>query len=220
MPESLKVLELGFGNGQFLSFCRSQGFSVTGVEINRVLVERAKAYGYSAFDNIEAAFAEGPFDLVAAFDVFEHLNLIELGELMDRMRRSLGEDGCLLIRVPNGDSPFGRRHQHGDLTHVSSFGEFKIRQMAKKWQLSVVAIGESPWYINELEPVTPKNVIRAVFKWAIELLFGFVFFRQYVCLDMNLVAVLRKERAQLGSTSGDVYAPITAKPGGAEPMTT
>src|SRR5688572_31064921 len=36
----------------------------------------------------------------------------------------------LFRSFPNGDSPFGRLYQHGDLAHVATLGQFKIRQLA------------------------------------------------------------------------------------------
>ena len=192
MPANANVLEVGFGNGQFLAFCRSHGLAVTGVEVNKQLVNRARSSGYRAAESVEQTLDVGPFDLIVAFDVLEHLDASAVGSFFGSLQTSLAEGGCLLVRVPNGDSPFGRRHQHGDLTHVSTFGEFKIRQLAQMWNLLVVAVGESPWYIDEFERPSAKAMVRGLLKKLIELLFGFVFYKQRVCLDANLVVVLRK----------------------------
>ena len=43
-----RVLEVGFGNGIFLSYCRSKGWNVTGTELLPELVETARAAGYDA----------------------------------------------------------------------------------------------------------------------------------------------------------------------------
>ena len=42
------VLEIGFGNGDFASFCRDLGCAYSGTEIDPELVERAKAAGLDA----------------------------------------------------------------------------------------------------------------------------------------------------------------------------
>jgi hypothetical protein len=41
--------------------------------------------------------------------------------MLIRMRKLMRDDGVLVLRFPNGDSPFGRRTQHGDPTHVTTF---------------------------------------------------------------------------------------------------
>lgn len=192
----LNVLEIGFGNGQIMAFCRARGFNITGVEASAHLVARAKASGYVAVGTMEDALSAAPFDLIIAFDVLEHLDSAALQRFFASLAGALADNGCLLVRVPNGDSPFGRRHQHGDLTHVSTFGEFKFRQIAQMWNLRLAAIGESPWYIDEFDPASLKSAVRGLLKASFELLFGFVFYRRRVALDANLVVVLKKAKDQ------------------------
>ncbi len=186
----LNVLEIGFGNGQFLAFCRGLDFNILGVEANPHLMARARAAGFEVVPSIEEASATAPFDLIAAFDVLEHLDTTTLQHFFRAVKAMLAENGRLLVRVPNGDSPFGRRHQHGDLTHVTTFGEFKFRQLAQSFDMAIVATGESPWYADEFEPPTLKGLIRGSLKLLVELLIGFLYFRKRVSLDTNLFVVL------------------------------
>lgn len=186
----LNVLEIGFGNGEFMGLCRELGFKIVGVETNVHLMARARAAGFSVASNIDEASGAGPFDLIAAFDVLEHMEGDVLECFFQSAHRMLTADGRLLVRVPNGDSPFGRRHQHGDLTHVTTFGELKFRQLAQAFGMAIVATGESPWYVDQFEAPSLKGMLRALLKLLVELVIGFLYFKERVSLETNLFVVM------------------------------
>ena len=69
--QGLRILEIGFGNGQFASWAHENGAHWTGTEAQSLQVEAARARGWSAFsaDADLAQLAERrAFDLVVAFD--------------------------------------------------------------------------------------------------------------------------------------------------------
>jgi len=185
-----RVLEVGFGNGSFLGFGRDRGWEMIGVETSAELRERAERAGYHTATGIDA-LSESPFDLVVLFDVLEHVEADQLVGFLRQLRGLLAEHGAVLLRVPNGDSPFGRRHQHGDLTHRVTIGEFKLRQIAGAADLQVAAIGESPWRAQQFEPPS----LRAWWRYRVRKLFnrlvGFAYYLGTVDLSTNLTAVLR-----------------------------
>jgi len=121
----LRVLELGFGNGRFLRFSRDRGYAVVGVEVNRELCKVASAAGFEVHEDLSGV-AGGNFDVVCAFDVIEHIPQSELPTVFTAVRDALRPGGIFLSRFPNGDSPFGRAFQHGDLTHVTTLGSGKL----------------------------------------------------------------------------------------------
>jgi SAM-dependent methyltransferase len=130
-PAALRsMLEIGYGNRNFLGFARGRGIEVVGVEAQPALRERATA----ACIETHASVAELPprrrFDLIVAFDVFEHVEPGALIGLLQRLTALLAPQGGLLRRVPNGESPFGRIFQHGDPTHVNTLGLSKLRPPA------------------------------------------------------------------------------------------
>lgn len=137
-PVAARVVEIGFGNGQFLSFCRDRGWQVSGTEANDGLVRMARAAGYDALplDALQTLPAAS-VDLVAAFDVLEHLTLAGIVDLLRDVRRILAADGMFVARFPNGDSPFGLPYQNGDPTHVTTIGSARIRQLAQAAGLTV-----------------------------------------------------------------------------------
>ena len=54
------------------------------------------------------------FDTVVAFDVFEHFALEEIEARLAALETMIRPGGHLLMRFPNGQSPFGLVLQHGD----------------------------------------------------------------------------------------------------------
>lgn len=190
---SLRVVELGFGNGAFLGFCRSQGWDVCAVETDARLRARAERAGIPSAASIGSLSRQVPFDLIALFDVLEHVGAADLVPFVRDLASNLAPNGAILIRVPNGDSPFGGRHQHGDMTHITTFGEFKLVQLAELAQLKLVALGEAPWSAQQTERRNLRALIRATTRYLINALFGFAYFGRSVDLAPNLVAVLRRE---------------------------
>jgi SAM-dependent methyltransferase len=191
-PAGARVLELGFGNGRFLGYCRKRGFGAVGVESDPDLVERASGLGFVAAKSIDDLVDHGPFDLIAAFDVLEHLDRQALDNFFGKLPPLLGDAGRVLLRVPNGDSPFGRRHQHGDRSHITTFGEFKLRQFAHASGLTVAAVGDSPWYVDEFDALGLKMAVRGVVRTILDYVLSMAYYREPVDLGPNLVVVLKK----------------------------
>lgn len=186
-----RVLEVGFGNGSFLGFGRDRGWEMTGVELSPELRARAQEAGFRTASDLDALAAEAPFDLAVLFDVLEHVESDQLVAFMRQLRALLAPDGAILLRVPNGDSPFGRRHQHGDLTHRVAIGEFKLQQVAAACDMRITAIGESPWRAQQHEPPTLRAWWRYRLRKLLNRLLGFAYFGGTVDLSPNLAAVLK-----------------------------
>ena len=128
-----RVLELGFGNGSFAGWAKAQGADYQGVEVIPQLVAAAAACGFRvmpAEDFDAGAVPADSLDLVAAFDVFEHLRIAALQLLLQRLAVILKPGGRVLARMPSGDSPFSRGIQHGDLTHCTVLGSAAVMQLA------------------------------------------------------------------------------------------
>lgn len=140
----VRILEIGFGNGPFIGWCRRIGVEVFGVELNPELVARCRALlgKDRAFTDLrdERLSAAGGFTHIVAFDVIEHISQADLPDFLVRLKSLLAARGCIILRFPNGDSPFGRIHQHGDPTHVSTIGRSKLLYFAQRTGLSVKEI--------------------------------------------------------------------------------
>ena len=123
------ILEIGFGNGELLSYLKDLGHKVIGVEINDDLVNRANKLGYVAYGGAVWDISElqsEKFDLVVAFAVVEHMSYEDLVELFSWARDHLNEGGTLQLKFPEGASPFGLGYQNGDFTHLTCLTKSKV----------------------------------------------------------------------------------------------
>src|SRR5262249_17341072 len=119
---SRRVLEIGFGNGPMLGWLRGTGAEVFGVEPNPHLVTLARKllgddHACGELSDPALRRLAGSFTHVIAIDVLEHVPQESLGRMLAEMGALLAPEGRIIARFPNGDSPFGRIHQHGDPTH-------------------------------------------------------------------------------------------------------
>ncbi len=157
LPNNLRVLEVGFGNGSFLKFSKTRGWDISGTEVNEELVKSAKKQGYSVFNSEDLSiFPENTFDLVAAFDVIEHIPQGDLGGFLLEVKRILKNNGHFIARFPNGDSPFGLPNQNGDVTHVTLLGSGKVKYFANKVGMELLFLG------GQAEPIFGTNLVHFV----------------------------------------------------------
>lgn len=190
-----RVLEIGFGNGSFLTWAKAQGADVVGTEIDAAMIERARAKGFDAQPaSLEAlASANRQFDLVVAFDVFEHWDKPMLVASLRQIAALLRANGQILARFPNGQSPFGRVHQYGDLTHQTVLSASSIAQLAQMTGFTVVRAGNActvPLRRDFFSVL--KHHWRRFRRARIERWIGKVYGVGRLALDPNLVVVLRK----------------------------
>lgn len=187
-----RILEIGFGAGRFLDWARRRGYSTTGVEIIGELVDRARAAGHAVFQGTPQSVIDPvsqQFDLIVAFDVFEHLTVEELVDLLTFSRTILCPRGKILARFPNGGSPFGAFWQNSDITHVTALSGERIRQLAFAAEMHVLSVA------NAARPMAGRRsrilkrgayMLRDMIEWTI----GHLYLGQRVPLDPNLTVVL------------------------------
>lgn len=130
-----KILDLGCGHGAFLYFLERAGYTnLLGVDTSPEQIKKAHEFGIKsahcqpAFEYIRSLQPDS-LDMVLLFDILEHLEQVELFNLMDEVYRVLRPDGVCLIHVPNGEGIFGMRVRFGDLTHVQAFTPNSARQL-------------------------------------------------------------------------------------------
>ena len=139
--KGMRILEIGFGDGGFLAWARDRGANVCGTELIRDLVEAGKKKGFDVVcGEVDQAheLAGREFDLIVAFDVFEHIELPRLRVYMKMYRSLLSESGEVLCRFPNGQSPWGRTYQYADATHVSVLSAPVMDQICRETGLTVI----------------------------------------------------------------------------------
>ncbi len=98
-----RILEIGCGIGTVVAELARQGYDAMGTDISQVAIE----YGRAKYGNVrlevqpaeELPYADGTFDIVLSFDLFEHIARIDrhVGEV----QRVLKPGGHYLFETPN-----------------------------------------------------------------------------------------------------------------------
>ncbi len=137
-----RVLEVGFGLGSFVRWCHDRGAQVTACEIIPELCDAGKALGFDTRHGFVQDCTDADtesFDLIAVFDVVEHIPTTEVIAFFVYLRKLLNPDGLLLVRVPNGQSPFGLIYQYGDITHINVLSPGRFQQIADASGLRMIS---------------------------------------------------------------------------------
>lgn len=97
-----RMLEVGCGNGHFLSMARGLGWQVCGTELSRAHAERAQRQGLDVvYGDIvaESVLSGRIFDVVVAMEVIEHLP--EPARVLAVVADRLAPGGLLFLTTPN-----------------------------------------------------------------------------------------------------------------------
>lgn len=140
------LLDVGCGDGSFMSYMSALGWDVFGVETNKDIVndiseEVRRKIRFVAMGLDEARFEDDLFDVVTLWNVFEHIS--DSDNLLNTIKKILKANGLLVMQVPNIESLEARifkanwvhldppRHLHhfspATLTSVLSKNNFKIK---------------------------------------------------------------------------------------------
>jgi len=191
-----RCLEVGFGNGGFLGFCNQRGISVVGIEIQERLINAAHDSGFEAYSSISLVPDEKRFNLIIAIDVLEHIKKPELIDFLRSLvhKTTPQDDAFIVLRFPNGDSPFSMLNQNGDLTHQTYIGSAAIAYIAQSLNLEVIKLGGDifPYRPNYLV-ANGTNLLRRILYACINLLVKVIFQRGKTvdfCSE-NLLVVLK-----------------------------
>lgn len=190
-----KVLEFGFGQGAFLSWARSNGAQVVGVEENQYLCQEAISAGYSiesgGYDALKSKYSNY-FDVVVAFDVIEHMTYEEVKDFFDMLENCTNDNALICLRFPNGASPFGLIPQNSDPTHRTSISLSFLQPVLHHTPFELVYYGRpaSPF------PAASGKYIVSILRRAVSALLGCVFnfaYSQKNCWAPVVTLVLKKK---------------------------
>lgn len=147
--QSMSVLDIGCGSGLFLRYLLYRDFHfVTGVDYDENLRDALTDVDKAGF-TIEITDAETYvdrnqgsliFDRIVLFDILEHMDLNECVRFLRKLHGILGDNGKILIRVPNVTSPWGLRLQFDTFDHITLFSPGRLRDLATLTDYKVSAI--------------------------------------------------------------------------------
>jgi 2-polyprenyl-3-methyl-5-hydroxy-6-metoxy-1,4-benzoquinol methylase len=110
-PSSLRVLDVGCGNGSQLALPLSKrGFQVTGIDIDAPSIEHARRLAKTqatgaTFLCLDVSELEAePYDVVILSEVLEHMT--EPRTLLGESVKHLSKGGVVIVTVPNGYGEF------------------------------------------------------------------------------------------------------------------
>lgn len=135
LPKPGRMLDVGCGSGDYIGYFRERGWEAYGVENAGPAAEHASAVRGLAVhrgDIFSAGFPDGHFDLVAYFQVLEHV--ADPREQIRESFRILKPGGTLLVQVPNVESAQFRRHRERWL-HLSAPQHLSHFSPATLWKL-------------------------------------------------------------------------------------
>jgi 2-polyprenyl-3-methyl-5-hydroxy-6-metoxy-1,4-benzoquinol methylase len=103
--ESLPILDVGCGRGEWLELLREHQLHAVGIDLNRVVLAMCQERGLPV-ERAEAvehlrSLPEASLGAVTAFHLIEHLALPQLLDLLDAARRALKPGGVAIFETPN-----------------------------------------------------------------------------------------------------------------------
>ena len=134
--KEVNILDIGCGEGGFVYFLQTLGYKNSeGIDISEEQVEKGVKLG---IPNIKCAdvnkFLKGKeeiYDIIFARDVIEHFKKDEILDILELIYKSLKQNGILVIKTPNAESPLGSRYRYWDFTHEISFTRSSLNQVLK-----------------------------------------------------------------------------------------
>jgi 2-polyprenyl-3-methyl-5-hydroxy-6-metoxy-1,4-benzoquinol methylase len=130
------VYEAACGPGIMLRWLKRNGYTnVTGSDLSESYLTFARSVGFPLrhVDSL-ADLRDVPaatFDVVLAIDFIEHLPREALLEFIRYSAQALKPNGVLIIRGPNGDSPFVGRNLFNDITHCWAYTSIAFRALTQ-----------------------------------------------------------------------------------------
>jgi 2-polyprenyl-3-methyl-5-hydroxy-6-metoxy-1,4-benzoquinol methylase len=192
---TLRIFEIGFGDGSFLDWARQAGHHVCGMEIIPECICAARARGHSVYSPDEVStLPKDSFDLIVAIDVLEHLNLSQLADVAKLAANVLRHDGLIVARFPNGDSPFCGHNQAGDFTHERALTAQSVHQVLSRDGFVVIRSANPRPKRGTLSSKLKGNAAYFV-RDLIEIFLGFVYFGYRFPMDPNIIVVLARATA-------------------------
>jgi 2-polyprenyl-3-methyl-5-hydroxy-6-metoxy-1,4-benzoquinol methylase len=192
--DGAKVLEIGFGNGNFIGWAKKRGAIVYGTELQQSAVDKAVQSGVNVLPTEicqSVNILKGELTAMAALDVMEHLSIEQNISFLASAAMMLKRDGLLLIRFPNGQSPMGLTVQYGDRSHVSVLSIPIINQLIVGLPFVVTFAGEPLRTLTGGATSRLARYIQAGMRYCatqlIRTLYG------DIPLYMNAVMVIRKQ---------------------------
>lgn len=137
LPSNKEALinELACGHGSFLWWLKNKGFSrISGIDSSADQIQLARQVGVKVYESDVNQWlgqqAPESQHVLLGIDLAEHLSKDSFVELLRLAHKTLVPGGCLILRLPNGDSPLVGRNLFNDITHVWTYTPNCLQSLA------------------------------------------------------------------------------------------
>ncbi len=141
LPTSGEIFDLGFGNSEFLTFCKKLAIPARGIDSNPHFVERARSHGLVAdIDDITClqTLCDSTVKAAISDNVLEHLCKDDLLKVFQVLERKLSPNGIFIAIVP-GEKGFTK-----DPTHQTFVDELLINDLVSDSSLKLEKVFRWP----------------------------------------------------------------------------
>ena len=154
LPEdkSAPILEIGCGLGQFLTFCRTHGYTqARGIDLGAYNVEFCTARGLNVqlgdgFEHLDSLSSE--LGAVVLNDVVEHIPKELIFPLLERIKKALRPGGVLIMKTINMANPIlGAHSRYNDFTHEVGWTEESMYEVLEQAGYDPVNVVPSNLYV-------------------------------------------------------------------------
>ena len=167
---AMSCLEIGSGEGAFLEYLAAKGVtSFQGIDHDPALKAVQPSQVAAHFECVDVweylQNGAASFDRIVLLDVLEHFTPEEGFRLLSLIKGALAADGKIVLKVPNGSSPWGINYQFGDLTHKTAYNGETLRQLATACGLQVEALYDQRR--GSSRRMTTDAIIHRFLSWAL-----------------------------------------------------
>jgi 2-polyprenyl-3-methyl-5-hydroxy-6-metoxy-1,4-benzoquinol methylase len=193
------ILDLGCGMGHFLNFLEVEGYSnYLGVDISEENIEFCKKNGFNVEKgNIFDFLKKSPdtYDAIIMNDIIEHLEKIEIVNLLKIIFQKLNNGGRLIIKAPNASNPImASSSRYCDFTHEVLFTEESLSQVLRISGFTQVSIYPQDLYVFYYNPLNYlAKILNFLLNGTFRLLFHFYGRKTTKLFTKNIIAVAIKE---------------------------
>lgn len=166
-----KILDIGAGTGDFLSFFRSKGWNVYGVEPNSKARDLAQKKGIELKEKMTTYYYK-EFDVITMWHVLEHIP--DIKTYINRLKGILSDTGVLFIAVPNFKSYDAKYYKeywaaYDVPRHLWHFSQQAIERLFSEIDMTVIEkhpLRFDAYYaslLSEKYKTGKKNILKALY---------------------------------------------------------
>lgn len=171
LPPNARVLDFGAGVGHILRSLKAArpDIDITFIEANPDVAARVAGFGFAEAKRLEDA--TGPYDLIIAVEVIEHVD--DPVGLLSAFRERLAPHGQLFYTTPCGEDRRGRHDNPAafeDPAHIHFFTEASMREACRAAGLEVTIEA-----LSEVSPPDrfPVEQLKSAARWVRDTVIGY-----------------------------------------------